>query len=96
MLRQIPAGGVTLADAVWIDLLNATVPERNAVQTDTKVRLPTQAEIEEIESSSRVLWWRKRRVDANPGHGTDVAGYRKSRRRFCGDKRGSARQARPP
>lgn len=54
MLRQVPADGAKLADAVWIDLLDATPEERAAVEAATKRRLPTEAEIEEIESSSRV------------------------------------------
>ena len=54
MLRQVPADDIKLADAVWIDLLNATPEERAKVEAATKRRLPTEAEIEEIESSSRV------------------------------------------
>jgi len=54
MLRQVPAEGAKLADAVWIDLLDATPEERSAVEAATKLRLPTKDEIEEIESSSRV------------------------------------------
>jgi len=54
MLRQVPADGAKMAEAVWIDLLDATPEERAAVEAATKHRLPTKAEIEEIESSSRV------------------------------------------
>jgi magnesium transporter len=54
MLRQMPGEGTKLAEAVWIDLLNATDEERATVQAATKLRLPTKADIEEIESSSRV------------------------------------------
>ena len=54
MLRQVPADGAKLEEAVWIDLLDATPDERAAVEAATKLRLPTKAEIEEIESSSRV------------------------------------------
>ncbi len=55
MLARIPDGGATtLADAVWIDLLDPTPEERSAVETVTGVRLPSRANIEEIESSSRV------------------------------------------
>ena len=54
MLRQVPGEGAALADAAWIDLLDATAEERAAVEAATKLRLPTKAEIEEIESSSRV------------------------------------------
>ena len=54
MLRQVPVESAELADAVWIDLLDATPDERGAVEAATKRRLPTRAQIEEIESSSRV------------------------------------------
>ena len=54
MLRQVPADGGKLQDAVWIDLLDATPEERAAVEAATKLRLPTKADVEEIESSSRV------------------------------------------
>jgi len=54
MLRQVPGESTSLADAAWIDLLNASDEERAAVEAATRLRLPTKAEIEEIESSSRV------------------------------------------
>jgi len=54
MLRQVPAHGADLSEAVWIDLLNATPEERAAVEEAIRRRLPTKDEIEEIESSSRV------------------------------------------
>jgi len=51
----IPGSTGPLSDAVWIDLLNPTDDERRQVEQATKVRLPTEGEIEEIESSSRVF-----------------------------------------
>ena len=54
MLARIPDGTTGLADAVWIDLLDPTADERAAVEAAIKARLPTRADIEEIESSSRV------------------------------------------
>jgi magnesium transporter len=51
----IPGSAGALSDAVWIDLLNPTDDERRQVEQATKLRLPTQGEIEEIESSSRVF-----------------------------------------
>lgn len=55
MLTKIPSGdGAPLTDAVWIDLLNPSADEKAAVEAATRVRLPTRADLEEIESSSRV------------------------------------------
>ena len=54
MLVKHPERASTLADAVWIDLLDATEAERAEVAAATKLRLPERADIEEIESSSRV------------------------------------------
>lgn len=54
MLNVIPPAA-TLSDAVWIDLVAPTDDERARVEQETKVRLPTKAAIEEIESSSRVF-----------------------------------------
>jgi magnesium transporter len=54
MLSVLP-GSAALSDAVWIDLLNPTDDERRQVERETKLRLPTKGEIEEIESSSRVF-----------------------------------------
>ena len=54
MLAQIPDGGAAPADAVWIDLLNPTAAEKATVEAAIGMPLPTRAEIEEIESSSRV------------------------------------------
>ena len=51
----IPGSAGALSDAVWIDLLNPTDDERRQVEQATKLRLPTEGEIEEIESSSRVF-----------------------------------------
>jgi magnesium transporter len=55
MLVVIPGSAGALSDAVWIDLLNPTDDERRQVEQASKLRLPTQGEIEEIESSSRVF-----------------------------------------
>src|SRR5262245_45079554 len=55
MLLVIPGSAGALSDAVWIDLLNPTEDERRQVEQATRLRLPTQGEIEEIESSSRVF-----------------------------------------
>jgi magnesium transporter len=54
MLVVIP-GSAALSDAVWIDLLNPTDDERRQVEEATRLRLPTEGEIAEIESSSRVF-----------------------------------------
>jgi magnesium transporter len=54
MLTSVPASTSKLADAIWIDLLNPTAEERSRVEQETKLWLPTQEAIEEIESSSRV------------------------------------------
>jgi len=54
MLAKIPNGGAADADPVWIDLLNPTAEEKAAVEAAIGMPLPTQADIEEIESSSRV------------------------------------------
>jgi len=43
-----------LRDAIWIDLLNPTDTEIQAVQHATGLELPTEAELAEIESSSRI------------------------------------------
>ena len=41
--------------AVWLDLVNPTDDERAEVERATKMRVPAQADIAEIESSSRLL-----------------------------------------
>jgi magnesium transporter len=55
MLSKVPSSAATLSDAVWIDLLTPTDEERAEVERVTQLRLPTQAEIDEIEWSSRVF-----------------------------------------
>ncbi len=55
MLAKSPSSAPTLTDAVWIDLLDPSAEERARVEQATKLRLPTKAAIEEIESSSRVF-----------------------------------------
>ena len=42
-------------DGVWLDLLNPTDQERSAVERVTRLRVPAQADISEIESSSRLM-----------------------------------------
>jgi len=43
-----------LSRAVWIDLLNPTLEEENAVQLLLRAEIPTREEMQEIESSSRL------------------------------------------
>jgi magnesium transporter len=43
-----------LADAQWIDLLNPTLGETERVARETGLNIPTEADINEIESSSRL------------------------------------------
>lgn len=47
-------GADTLREAIWIDMLSPTPEERAMVEAATGLELPTEAEIAEIESSSRV------------------------------------------
>jgi magnesium transporter len=55
MLNVSPAAAASnLADAIWIDLIEPTDEERDRVHRATTLCLPTKADIEEIESSSRV------------------------------------------
>jgi magnesium transporter len=55
MLSWIPSSAASLSDAAWVDLLRPTDDERGEVERATRLRLPTQHEIEEIEWSSRVF-----------------------------------------
>jgi magnesium transporter len=55
MLAKYPSSATQLEDAIWIDLLDPTEEERASVEAATKLRVPTQASIEEIESSSRAF-----------------------------------------
>ena len=55
MLTAVPRSAAPLSTAPWIDLLDPTDDERQRVEEATKLRLPTKAAIEEIESSSRVF-----------------------------------------
>jgi magnesium transporter len=43
-----------LREAVWIDLLSATEDEARRIATTTNLRVPTEANLREIESSSRL------------------------------------------
>jgi len=51
-----PADTQSLMRAVWIDLENATVDERDRVMAATGLSLPTEQKISEIETSSRVAY----------------------------------------
>jgi magnesium transporter len=53
MLVVRPAGA-PLERAIWIDLRDPSAEERAAVEAAQKLRLPERADIEEIETSSRV------------------------------------------
>ena len=56
MLTAVPrSAATTLSTALWIDLFDPTEDERQRVEQATKLRIPTKAAIEEIESSSRVF-----------------------------------------
>jgi magnesium transporter len=52
---SLSSSPATLSDAIWIDLLDPTDEERAQVERATRLRLPTRAALEEIESSSRVF-----------------------------------------
>ena len=54
MLVKKPSSAPTLKDAVWIDLCNPTDAERAEVEGALGLCLPSRADIEEIETSSRV------------------------------------------
>jgi magnesium transporter len=54
MLVKKPSAASTLKEAVWVDLINPTDAERAEVEGALGLTLPTRADIEEIESSSRV------------------------------------------
>ncbi len=55
ILRRVnePSDAI-VRDAVWIDLLNATEDEARRVTAATGLRIPTEASLSEIESSSRL------------------------------------------
>ena len=53
MLKAVPKEAAT-ADAVWIDLVDANDAERAAVTRATGLRIPTRAELSEVERSSRL------------------------------------------
>lgn len=46
---------LTSGDGVWLDLLNPTDQERSEVERATGLRVPAEADIAEIESSSRLM-----------------------------------------
>jgi magnesium transporter len=50
----IPEGGTIAPDALWIDLLTPTAGERRMVNAMLGMELPTRADMEEIEVSSRL------------------------------------------
>lgn len=51
---EIPEGGFVAPEALWIDLLNPTISERQAVNGLLGMEMPTRADMEEIEISSRL------------------------------------------
>ena len=61
-----------LATAAWIDLLDATDDETARVTTATGLRVPTQNEISEIESTSRLAFENSAYYLSSPlvAHGT--------------------------
>jgi len=57
MLAAYPSdrtGGASLADAVWVDLVEPSAAERSAFEAAFGLRVPTEAEILEIEATSRL------------------------------------------
>jgi magnesium transporter len=51
---EIPEGALVAPEALWIDLLNPTIAERQAVNGLLGMEMPTRADMEEIEISSRL------------------------------------------
>ncbi|MGN6149937.1 MAG: hypothetical protein ACTHPD_15475 [Rhizomicrobium sp.] len=51
---DVPAESGIPAASLWIDLLNPTLDERRAVDKFLAMELPTRADMEEIEISSRL------------------------------------------
>ena len=51
---EIPEGATVMPEALWIDLLNPTIAERQSVNALLGMELPTRADMEEIEISSRL------------------------------------------
>ena len=49
-------GNAALASAVWIDLLQPTAEEIARVSAATGLRVPTESQVSEIESSSRLAF----------------------------------------
>ena len=54
MLRSYPEAQEPWSNATWIDLCDATEEERSRVGRATGLRVPDQAEVREIETTSRV------------------------------------------
>jgi magnesium transporter len=54
MLTLSPRSATSPSEAVWIDLLDPNEEERSQVERATQLKVPTKADIDEIESSSRV------------------------------------------
>jgi magnesium transporter len=54
MLTLFPKQATTPDTAIWIDLFNATDEEIKSVTSSLKVQIPSRADLEEIESSSRL------------------------------------------
>lgn len=55
MLSRCPSSAESLSDAFWVDLFEPTDAERSSVELATGLRVPTRAQIDEIEWSSRVF-----------------------------------------
>ncbi|HEX3776051.1 MAG TPA: magnesium transporter CorA family protein [Polyangiaceae bacterium] len=55
MIRSYPHAEPPWQGAIWLDLCNASDDERARVERISGLRVPTKAEISEIESSSRVF-----------------------------------------
>src|SRR5665213_3860729 len=54
MLNRFPDSGGSLKGALWIDLFNPTGEETKTVSSALSISVPDRAELEEIESSSRL------------------------------------------
>ncbi len=52
----VPGDPDVLRRAVWIDLLDASSEENQAVQSALRLEVPTREEMQEIEASSRLHW----------------------------------------
>ena len=55
MIRSYPKSDPPWSNATWLDLCESTEEERAQVEAATGLRVPTELEVSEIESSSRVF-----------------------------------------